>query len=161
MGKRLEINTGDKFGEWTIVEEVEGYRYSPRKILRRFKSQCSCGNIKETILQDLTSGKSKTCGCSWGENHELRNHYLYSTWCGMKTRCYNKNRKDYPIYGGRGIKVCDSWKDSFSNFLKDMGDRPDGYSIDRIDNNKGYSPENCKWSTSTEQRVNQRRKKCC
>ena len=83
-----------------------------------------------------------------------KKHPLYDTWNAMKQRCYNPNNNDFHNYGGRGITVCQRWLDDFWNFVEDMGDRPDGHSIDRIENDQGYSPDNCKWSTSTEQVLN-------
>ena len=82
---------------------------------------------------------------------------IYLSWIGMRHRCYNKNHADYKYYGGRGIFVCRRWRDSFENFLKDMGERPKNKSIDRINNNGSYGPWNCKWATAEEQRNNQRR----
>lgn len=84
-------------------------------------------------------------------------HPLYATWSGMKRRCNNKNCASYPRYGGRGIKVCDRWLDSFENFLADMGEKPTAeHSLDRINNDKGYSPDNCKWASVSEQNKNRR-----
>lgn len=89
--------------------------------------------------------------------HGMSNTPEYKAWFEMKRRCYNKNRKGYKNYGGRGIKVCDRWLESFENFYEDMGDRPSpNHSLDRIDVNGNYEPSNCKWSDRTEQNYNQR-----
>lgn len=80
----------------------------------------------------------------------------YHSWKAMKTRCYNLNTKDYHRYGARGISVCDNWKNSFLSFLSDMGERPEGTTLDRINPNKGYYPENCRWATMKEQQNNKR-----
>ncbi len=122
-------------------------------------ARCDCGLEDEVRSNDLVSRKTLSCGCLRNENrftHGLTQHPLYGIWDAMKQRCFNANNRHYKDYGGRGITVCQRWLSNFSQFLEDMGPRPDGYSLDRIDNDKGYSPGNCKWSTPLEQAHNRR-----
>ena len=96
-----------------------------------------------------------------GKKHPLYKHgmadtSIHNTWMDMRRRCYKKYRRDYNRYGGRGIRVCKEWKDSFEQFYKDMGDPPEGHTLDRIDNDGNYCKENCKWSTVKEQSRNKR-----
>jgi hypothetical protein len=91
--------------------------------------------------------------------HGLSSHILYGTWLSMKTRCYNEKAFKFPHYGGRGIKVCERWLHSFPDFLKDMGERPVGMTLSRIDNDDHYSPDNCEWETYSDQNRNRRKYK--
>lgn len=88
--------------------------------------------------------------------HGMSQHPLWSVWRGMKERCLDENNKRFSDYGGRGIKICQRWLDSFQAFVEDMGDRPAGHQLDRIDNDGNYEPGNCKWSTRSEQMLNRR-----
>jgi hypothetical protein len=126
-----------------------------------FMSKCSCGKVKVRTLDAIK--RSVSCGCAAGHNKirhgqgSVKNGVSveYSTWLNMKSRCYNKNNKDYYNYGGRGISVSDEWVNSFETFINDMGVKPSRiHSLDRIDTNKSYSKENCKWSTPKEQSRN-------
>ncbi len=94
----------------------------------------------------------------FNETHGMSSSVEYNSWCGMKRRCYNKKDKKFERYGSRGIKVSKKWKNSFSHFYKDMGPRPSSkHSLDRIDNNKGYSKDNCRWATQIEQQNNKQK----
>lgn len=114
-----------------------------------------CGKIWDVMVQNIP--KMKTCGCvNPTRSHGMSGTAIYNIWDKMKSRCGNPSDAAYESYGGRGIAVCDRWLNSFELFAVDMGPRPLGSSMDRIDNNKGYTPDNCRWVTPKEQCRNRR-----
>jgi len=122
----------------------------------RWEFVCHCGRVFIEDGYTISSGKSKSCGCKKGaKTHELSNTRVYNILVGMKQRCRNKKCVSYYKYGGRGIDYCHEWGD-FENFYNDMGEAPQGFTLDRIDNNKGYSKENCRWTDVKTQARNTR-----
>ena len=117
---------------------------------------CDCGSETRATVAHLVQGRRVSCGCynPGRTTHGKRRSRVYGIWCDMIKRCYNKNCISYRYYGERGVTVCDRWRESFQNFFSDMGDPPDGLSIDRINPRLGYSPENCRWATYQQQAEN-------
>lgn len=157
--KKVNI-VGKKFGKLLIESEVE-LRNKNGHIL--YLCLCDCGNKKEILGASIRQGLTKSCGCehiSAIKKHGMDGTPIYKTWVGMRNRCNNPKNRAYPEYGGRGIKVCDRWNNSFTDFFLDMGNKPDGHSIDRINVNGNYEPENCRWATSKQQQDNRRNSVC-
>ena len=163
--------TGEKFGAWTVIER------GPKKGrgVLTWLCRCDCGTVKYVTGQSLNSGQSKGChACLWNRQQHPRAHTdgsrrwvnnkptkPYRRWLAMRARCNNLNNKAYKNYGGRGITVCKEWNESFQAYweyvskLEHYGE--DGYTLDRIDNDKGYEPGNVRWATKSEQEKNKRK----
>lgn len=154
---RLNNLTGKVFGRLTVL-------YRDNRTLNKvtWVCLCACGNTKSLPSAYLVHGGTKSCGCLASEltilrntTHSKSNTPEYLIWSTMKSRCSNENVSSYHRYGGRGIKVCERWLNSFENFYEDMGPRPTNeHSIERRNGNKGYAPDNCYWATQMEQAQN-------
>ena len=149
---RNSIKVGDRFGRWEVIR-VDVYRDRWNNVKHR--CLCECGTEKPVFENSLRSAMSWSCGCIQKSLDGFgRSHPLYGIWAGIFTRCENENYPQFDLYGGRGIKVCDRWR-NFSNFAVDMGDRPSpNHSVEREDNDGDYEPGNCRWATSSEQARN-------
>lgn len=143
---------GQQFGQLTAVAPHHRTSRGWHWLVR-----CDCGTEKVYKLTKLTEGRIKTCGCSQKLKSKYRQKPGYSSWSGMIHRCYSPHNPGYKHYGGRGITVCKRWRESFLAFLADMGARPPGYSLDRINPDGNYEPNNCRWATFQQQTQNRRK----
>lgn len=156
--KAMVIPVGSVFGKFTVVD-------SPIKVrgTQRWLSRCECGRGEIMATSTVLKDKAKTgvgcyhCSPRPKVTHRMTETKTYRIWSAMKSRCSNPNHSDYHLYGGRGVKVCERWQSSFEAFLEDMGVKPEGLSIDRINSDGNYEPGNCRWATDEEQGQNTRR----
>jgi hypothetical protein len=167
MTKALEVKTGDKYARLEIVKEVDRVLNKHGEPKRAFECKCDCGKTSIVGLSNLRSGGTKSCGCLLTDEKVVlarrkkptHSHCTngvssrtYKSWVAMKTRVLNKKHPAYARYKDKVI--CDRWLQKFENFLEDMGERPNGKTLDRIDGTKGYYKENCRWATVHEQLLN-------
>lgn len=164
MARPLIANlTGLMFGRLRVIGRSGARNRQPL-----WRCVCECGNECDRLGNGLRRGSVNSCGCLVAENnralrltHGMTKTPIYKVWRGMINRCHNPNQPHYERYGGRGIYVCDEWRNSFAQFYADMGDRPQGptgvrYTIDRKDNDGPYAAWNCRWATYREKTINKR-----
>lgn len=164
MRKIIDLK-GQQFGRLIVLE----YSHTDKRGYAMWKCQCNCGNETTVCGRSLRTGHTISCGCLHKErmdiarkSHSKSKTHIYQTWSDMKQRCFNNKNKAFKYYGDRGITVCDEWKDSFEAFYDYVSQLPHfgeaGYSLDRINNDGNYEPNNVRWATLSEQNKNKRKR---
>lgn len=165
MPKRID-RTGERRGKMVAIRPI-AYELSTGRTMPAWYCMCDCGNAKTVITVNWIKDKHRSCGCD--KSRRISSHYRgdkrrpeYNVWMQMRQRCYSEYAPNYQFYGAKGVAVCDRWrfgengKTGFQCFMDDMGDRPDGMTIDRINPLEGYGPDNCRWASWAEQSKNRR-----
>lgn len=167
MTSKITYKPGQKIrneSRLTFVKEVAPHITPSGQRKRKALFSCECGNTAKLLIDNAKRGIATSCGCFRAEttserrtSHGMFGTPTYKSWAGMIQRCTNGNDRAFKYYGGRGITICDEWVNSFEAFYADMSDKPDNKTLDREDNEKGYSKDNCRWATRTEQNRNTRK----
>lgn len=161
----VAVEAGDQYGMLLVLSEAERQRKLSGASVRVFLCKCTCGTVKSVRLSNLRSGSTVSCGCfhkalasetlrAAATKHGQSNTAVYRVWQSMKRRCHDAKDASYERYGAKGISVCQEWRDSFEAFAADMGPRPDGMTLERMDSKGNYEPGNVRWATYTEQARN-------